>query len=58
MVFEKRSHSVKYQNLQEVVLLNGYWCNNCGEAVLGGEDLQKSQDVYLALKAKSLATKK
>lgn len=53
MVFEERSSLIKYNHLQEEVLLNAYWCNNCGESVLGGEDLRKSQKFYMYLKAKA-----
>lgn len=52
MVFEARPGSVEYKGRTATVRLKGHWCSNCGEGILEGAALKKSERAFLALRAK------
>lgn len=50
--FATRADTVTYKGHSARVLIPGYWCGKCGEAVLGPVALQKSEAAFLALRAR------
>ena len=51
MVLETRMDTVHYESRRAQVLVRGHWCQTCGEAVFDGEELQKREAAFLALRA-------
>lgn len=47
-----RTDTVEYKGEKASVRVPGYWCPNCGEAVLEGAALEKRERALLALRAK------
>ena|SRR3990172_1239295 len=50
-VFETRADRVEYKGHKAKVKVPGYWCENCGEAVLDGDALEKRERAFLELRA-------
>ena len=46
-----RTDTVEYKGHTAKVKVAGYWCSQCGEAVLDGPALEKRERAYLALRA-------
>lgn len=51
MVYETRADSVEYRGRSKTFETDAWWCESCGEGILDGPALQKSEQVFLALKA-------
>lgn len=51
-VHATRSDTVEYKGQTARVRVSGYWCEDCGEAVLEGPALEKRERAFLALRAK------
>jgi len=51
MRFEKRPDEIEYQGQKRVLRTLGWWCSQCGEAILTGEVLRAREKSFLELKA-------
>ena len=52
MVLESRMDPIEYKGHVTKVRIKAHWCQDCGEAILEGDALLRSEQAYLALRAK------
>jgi YgiT-type zinc finger domain-containing protein len=50
-VYEVRTDAVECKGHEASVRVSGHWCDNCGEAVLEGDALEKREKALLELRA-------
>jgi YgiT-type zinc finger domain-containing protein len=49
----ERDDVLTYEGREEVTRSFGWWCSSCGEGILGGEVLARSENAFVELKAGS-----
>lgn len=51
MVYQRRENLIEYKGHRRLIETLGFWCSNCGEGIVTGKPLQRSEQAFLALKA-------
>lgn len=51
MILETRPDVIKYKGRETTIKTKALWCQNCGEAILDADALQKSEEAFLELRA-------
>jgi HTH-type transcriptional regulator / antitoxin MqsA len=51
MTFEERADKSEYKGHQIQLSTEGWWCDTCGESILDGAALKKSEEAFMVLKA-------